>query len=116
MLEKAAAAVKADKVAALAMFNKGDTGFKDRDLYPFCFNSADGGVTAGPVSPGTDVRTLKDKAGGAFGEELFNAAKEGRISEVSSMFPRPGNDVTPVQKGSFVIKVGDQVCGVEYYK
>ena len=38
MLEKAVAAVKADKTKALAMFNQGEGGFKDRDLQPFCFN------------------------------------------------------------------------------
>ncbi len=42
MLDKAVAAVKADEAVALAMFNKGEGGFKDRDLYPFCFRSADG--------------------------------------------------------------------------
>ena len=42
MLEKAVAAVKANEVVALAMFIKGEGGFKDRDLYPFCFRAADG--------------------------------------------------------------------------
>jgi len=32
MLEKAVAAVKADKAKAIEMFNKGEGGFKDRDL------------------------------------------------------------------------------------
>jgi hypothetical protein len=32
MLEKAVAAVKQDKAKALDMFNKGEGGFKDRDL------------------------------------------------------------------------------------
>ena len=42
MLDKAAKAVTTDKAAALAMFNNGGGGFKDRDLYPFCFNLSDG--------------------------------------------------------------------------
>ena len=46
MLEKAVAAVKADQTKALAMFNNGDGGFKDRDLYPFCFDSGSGTVAA----------------------------------------------------------------------
>jgi hypothetical protein len=117
MLEKAVVAVKADKVKALAMFNKGEGGFKDRDLYPFCFNMTDGKVVA-TLAPtlGMDVRTLKDKAGHAFGEDVYNAAKDGQITEVSYMFPRPGPDTTPVQKVSFVTKVGDLGCGVGYYK
>ena len=38
MLMKAVAAVKADKANALDMFNKGEGGFRDRDLYVFCVN------------------------------------------------------------------------------
>ena len=40
MLMKAVAAVKADKAKALDMFNKGEGGFLDRDLYVFCAMSA----------------------------------------------------------------------------
>src|SRR6476620_8427274 len=36
MLERAVAAVKEDKAKAPDMFNKGEGGFKDRDLYVFC--------------------------------------------------------------------------------
>src|SRR6266513_1522838 len=46
MLDKAVAAVKADKTKALDMFNKGEAGFLDRDLYPFCFNVSDGKAVA----------------------------------------------------------------------
>jgi hypothetical protein len=48
--------VKADKAKALAMFNNGEGGFKDRDLYPFCFNIGDGKVnaTAAKTLIGTD--------------------------------------------------------------
>ena len=45
MLEKAVAAVKQDKAKALDMFNKGEGGFKDRDLYVFCANASDGIMT-----------------------------------------------------------------------
>jgi hypothetical protein len=36
MLDRAVSAVKEDKAKALEMFNKGEGGFKDRDLYVFC--------------------------------------------------------------------------------
>jgi hypothetical protein len=39
---KAVAAVKEDKAKALDMFNKGEGGLKDRDLYMFCANASDG--------------------------------------------------------------------------
>ena len=117
MLVRATAAVQTDKAKALAMFNKGEGGFKDRDLQPFCFNVSDGTITASthPSLLGTDARILKDKTGELFGEKIRKAAMEGKITEVSYMFPRPG-ETEPVQKVSFVTKVGDQVCGVGYFK
>ena len=44
MLEKAVAAVKENKNKALEMFNKGEGGFKDRDLYVWCANASDGAL------------------------------------------------------------------------
>src|SRR5262245_36405947 len=95
MLDKAIAAVKADQVVAIAMFVKGEGGFLDRDLYPFCFRIADGKTLASPkaVPAGTDVRTLKDASGNAYGLAIYAAAQkpEGQITEVPSyMFPKPG--------------------------
>src|ERR1700723_4025940 len=46
MLMKAVSAVKADKAKALDMFNKGEGGFRDRDLYVFCANTSDGTIVA----------------------------------------------------------------------
>jgi signal transduction histidine kinase len=116
MLDKAVAAVKADKAKALASFVGGTDGFKDRDLYPFCFNMGDGVTVAAPASVmGKDVRTIKDPTGKVFGEELFKGAQEGKVTEVSYMFPRPGQ-TEPSAKISFVTKVGDLGCGVGYYK
>ena len=120
MLDKAVVAVKADQPVALAMFLKGEGGFRDRDLYPFCFRSGDGKALASPpsVPAGTDIKTLKDATGNVYGQELYAAAQkpEGQITEVSYMFVRPGADAKPVPKVSFVTKVGDLGCGVGYYK
>ena len=121
MLDKAVAAVKADQAVALAMFLKGEGGFLDRELYPFCFRIADGKTLASPkaVPAGTDVRTLKDSPGNAYGEALYAAAQkpEGQITEVPSyMFPKPGTTGPTFPKVSFVTRVGDLGCGVGYYK
>ena len=113
MLNKAVAAIQADKAAALAAFTKGEDGFKDRDLYPFC-GGADGLFTAHPKLIGKSLKELKDKAGKALGEDIYKTAKEGRIGQVSYMWPRPGSE-TPVKKISFVTRTGDQVCAVGYY-
>jgi signal transduction histidine kinase len=116
MLEKAVAAITADKAKALDQIQKGEGGFKDRDLYAFCANSGDGIITAHPSLKGKKIQEIKDKNGKALGEEMMTVAKEGKVDEVSYMWPRPGADTTPVQKVSFVTKVADQVCGVGYYK
>ena len=120
MLDKAVAAVKSDQALALGMFNRGEGGFKDRDLYPFCFRIGDGKQLGSQAATptGIDVRTLKDPTGNMFGQELYAAAQkpEGQITEVSYMFPKPGTTAPAVAKVSFVTKVGDLGCGVGYYK
>lgn len=114
MLEKAVAAVKANKTDALAKFSKGDGGFKDRDLYPFC-GGPDGNFTAHPTLTGKSMKDLKDKSGKPLGEEMYKTAQEGKIIEVAYKWPRPGS-TDPVEKVSYVTKVGDQICAVGYYK
>jgi hypothetical protein len=121
MLDKAVAAVKADEHVALAMFLKGEGGFLDRDLYPFCFRHADGKLVASPkaVPAGTDIRSLKDANGNAYGEELHAAGQkpEGHITETKAyLFPKPGTTTPTFPKVSFVTRVRDLVCGVGYYK
>ncbi len=114
MLDRAVAAIKADKAAALAKFQKGEGGFKDRDLYPFC-GGPDGNFTAHPSLTGKSLKELKDKAGKALGQEMYKVATEGKVAEVGYSWPRPGS-TEPVAKVSYVTKVGDQVCAVGYYK
>jgi signal transduction histidine kinase len=123
MLDKAVAAIKADKAKTLDQINKGENGFLKGDIYPFCSNVSDDKVVA-VANPnakgliGTDGRTLKDATGKAYGQEMYAAASkpDGAITEVTYMFPKPGADKTPVAKVSFVTKVGDLICGVGYYK
>ena len=114
MLDKAVAALKADKAGALNQFSKGEAGFKDRDLYPFC-GGPDGNFTAHPSLAGKSMKDLKDKAGAPIGTQFYGSAKEGSVSEVAYMWPRPGTE-QPVKKVSLVTKVGDQVCAVGYYQ
>ena len=116
MLERAVVAVKADRAAALAAFNKGTDGFRDRDLYVFC-NGVEGTLLAhsNPAMFGRNMNELKDDTGKEFGKEILATAKEGTISSVSYTFPRPGES-KPVPKESYVTRIGDLVCGVGYYK
>ena len=115
MLDRAVAAVKADKTTALDIFNKGKGGFKDRDLYVFCANASDGIVTAHPTAKGEQLKDIKGKKGFPLGQEMMQKATEGKISEITYWWPRPGSD-KPLEKTSFYTKVGDQICGVGYYK
>jgi hypothetical protein len=121
MLTRAAAAVKADKTKALAMFNTGEGGFLDEDLYPYCFNVGDGKIVADVNQPkivGEKEMDLRDATGKPFGLELYKAAQksEGEITDVSYMYPKPGSEQQLAPKVAFVTRVGDLGCAVGYYQ
>src|SRR5215471_1361944 len=64
LLARAAAAVKTDEAGALAKFDAPNGGFRDRDLYVFCFDRNAGTLLAGPPwLRGKDVRTVIDTTG-----------------------------------------------------
>ena len=121
MLEKTVAAIKADKAKTLDLINKGEGGFLDRDLYPFCFSLSDGLLVA-VGNPnvkqllGKDARTFKDPTDDVYGPRLYAAAKEGQITEVSYNSPKPGASTEWVPKVSLVTAVAGLGCGVGYYK
>ena len=116
MLEKAVAALKANEADALAKFNSPTGGFRDRDLYVFCFDMTTGKFNAhvNPALMGTDARALKVKEQ-SVGQMVFAAAKEGTVTTVDYDFPKPGT-TQPVPKESYVTRVGNEGCGVGYYK
>ena len=118
MLDRAAAALKSDEAKALRDFN--DTKNKlyhDRDLYISCFNTSDGKFTAfpGPGMVGMDVRTFKlgDDPIGQRAFEAILATAEGTVSTMDYNFPKAGK---PAVKQSLQTRVGDQGCGVSFYK
>jgi hypothetical protein len=115
MLEKAVAALKEDRAKALEMFNSGEGGFKDRDLYVFCANASDGIITAHPVNKGKQLRDVEGKRGAPLGQTIMATAAEGTIKETTYWWPRPGSE-KPLEKTTFYTKAGDQICGVGSYK
>ena len=115
MLEKAVAAVKQDKEKALEMFNKGEGGFKDRDLYVWCANASDGVLTAHPYLKGEHLQDIKGKKGYPLGKEVMENATDGQIKEVTYWWPRPGTE-KPLEKTTFYTQVEQQNCGVGFYK
>ena len=88
MLEKAVAAVKADNhqppTRALDMFNRGEGGFRDRDLQVLCANALDGVVTANATHKGARLEDLKDVKG--FTIE-FNVNEKGEVTGLTSVQP-----------------------------
>jgi cytochrome c len=120
MLDRAIAALKTNKVTALSEFNdKNNKQFHDRDLYVFCYNMSDGKFTAqpNPALIGIDVRTLqfKDDLFGKRGYDALTASPEGTVITLDYEFPKPGASES-VPKQSFIVRTGDQACGVGYYK
>jgi hypothetical protein len=114
MLESTVTQMEADKEGTIQKINNGE--IKDKDLYPYC-GGPDGMVTA---HPDPNVRTmslksLKDKKGNAFLEDVYDKVEEGEFTEVEYVWTRPGED-KPVDKVAYLTKVDDQVCGVGYYK
>jgi hypothetical protein len=66
---------------------------------------------------GIDVRTLKFKDD-PFGQRQYDATKavpEGSVTIEDYDFPKPGTSES-VPKESYMTRVGDQGCGVGYYK
>ena len=116
MLEKVVVSMRADPVKTVGQINKGEGGFRDRDLYPTCAGP-DGKNIAhpDPTRIGLVQKDIKDVTGKPYGAE-FASAVEGKITEVSYMFPRPGEDNTPVEKVGLATKVAGYTCVVGYYK
>jgi len=119
MLDKAATALKANEATALAEFNdKNNKDFHDRDLYVFCYDMTNGHFTAhpNPALMGTDVRALKVKDD-PLGQRIFDTVKasSGTVGTVDYNFPKPGTTDT-LPKQSYVTMIGNEGCGVGYYK
>ena len=115
MLDRGVTALKENKEKALEMFNKGEGGFKDRDLYVFCANASDGILTAHPHLKGETLQDIVGKKGFPLGKEIMRSATEGKVAEVTYWWTRPGSD-KPLEKHTFYTKVSGQNCGVGYYK
>jgi len=118
MIERAIAELKTNEAAALSKFNKGANGFKDRDLYVFCYDMNTAKFTAHGANQsliGTDIKALKEKDGSPLGEKIFNATRANAVTTVGYNFPRPGT-TNPVPKESYITRVGNEGCGVGYYK
>lgn len=71
--------------------------------------------TAHPRLQGERLQDIVGKKGCPLGQQIMRTATEGKISEVTYWWPRPGTE-KPLEKRTFYTKVLDQDCGVGYYK
>ena len=121
MLDRAMAALKANEAAALKQFNdEKNKQFRDRDLYVYCFNIADGKFTAfqSDMMIGVDIRELKLPPDDPIGKRAYDAvhdAPEGNVVTIEYSFPKPGTKAAAI-KQTLEARVGNQACGVTYFK
>ena len=104
MLARVVAEVQVNQAEALRKFTAGTDGFKDGNIYPFCFDLKSGIVLSGQTA-GRDIRTFAN--GG--GQLMFDAAQNeyGVVSEAKYLArkPPPADD-TAVNKITVVTRVG----------
>ena len=108
---------------ALDMFNKGEGGFRDRDLYVFCANVSDGMIVAmgnpnlAPRLAWTYASLITPPARRS-ARNLRSYSEAGRSNHRDQFCkPKPSVDDTLAAKVSFVTNVGDGLgCAVGYYK
>ena len=121
MITRVVESLKANESDALVAFNdKNNDQFHFLDLYVFCINLSDGKFTAQlePSLIGTDANALRLKED-QFGQRLFNTlreAPEGFIMTVAYKALRPGTTSGTTPKVSYVARIGQQGCGVGYYR
>jgi cytochrome c len=120
MLDRAIAALKSDEPDALSKFNDpSNRQFHDRDLYIFCFDVSDGKITADSSNGlrGIDIRTLKlkDDPRGQRAYDIAQSTPQASVRTMDYSFPKPGT-TEPAPKQFLETWVGNQGCGVTYYR
>ena len=120
MLDRAISALKTNEDTALSQFNDpSNKQFRDHDLYVFCYNMSDGKITAyeSPALLNVDVRSLslRDDPIGKRTYEAAENAPEGNVVTVDYKLPKPGTTI-PAPKQTVEARVGEQSCGVTYFK
>jgi hypothetical protein len=120
MLDRAISALKSNEAAALSEFyDPNNKQFRASDLYVFCYDVSDGKITAyeSPALLNVDVRTLalKDDPIGKRTYEALQSAPEASLVTIDYKFPKP-DTTEPVPKQTLETRIGNQGCGVTYYK
>jgi hypothetical protein len=118
MLRKAAAHYQVvGKTKALEDFTGDKASFVDRDLYVACIDQT-GIWTAHGMNKGLlgrDMTKLMDADGHSLGNLILDAVKSKGEGWVEYRWANPTTKKLD-DKRSFVMLIGDQVCGVGFYK
>ncbi|MGA7327724.1 MAG: chemotaxis protein, partial [Rhodomicrobium sp.] len=116
MLERVVIGMRTDTAKTLAQITKGEGGFKDRDLYPYCIGP-NGKYVAHPDRSriGLVYKDVRDKLGKGYGYEVSMLASEGEIGEVHYVFVRPTDGMLRPKVGLYT-RVAGHICVVGYYK
>ena len=121
LLERAVVAIKDNQVTALKAFNDDkNKQFRDRDLYIYCFNVGDGKFTAyqSAMLLGVNIREFKLPPNDPVGQRAYDAihdAPEGNFVTRNTNARNPGTK-QPATKQFLETRVGNQACGVTYFK
>ena len=116
LCEKAAALLKADgPEKTFPKFQDKSGGFIDRDLYVFALDGKGNFAAHGakPVLVGKGGLAMKDVTGFAFIEGFMNVKDKGWV-DYKWPDATDGNKIK--DKSTYVIRVGEYVVGVGYYK
>jgi hypothetical protein len=121
LLERAVVAMKDNPTAAIKAFNDDkNKQFRDRDLYVYCFNLGDGKFTAyeSNMLLGVNIRELKlppDDPVGQRAYDVVHDSPEGNYVTAQYKLNKPGTKV-PADKEFLETRIGNQACGVTYFK
>ena len=117
LVRAAASKILENKAQALAIFNRREEGnFRYGDWYVFCYRAETGEMEGDPA--GTNIRDFRDPYDRPVGPLIFKASpkQDHKIEAITYMAYRPAPaQQVPFWKKTWLIKVGDLVCGVGDY-
>ena len=121
LLDRAVAAVRGDRQAALEAFNQRKKEYFEDDLYVFVINLSDKRTLAHGADPslvGTDATQFVDVDATSFGrplvERMITAVKASDRGEIEYAWSNPVTNLGE-RKHAYLAKVNQMIVGVGYY-
>jgi hypothetical protein len=117
LLDRAVGLVNINEVVAFTMMTVPNTGFQNKDLYPFCIDK-NGILLAHPYDLGASIKDMVSEDGVKVGMEMLDNAKNSVISEISYLFPVYKDGILTNKKGTkttLYTRVKNYVCASGFY-